>query len=679
MTKQSSQQAAPGKKAAARRAEELRDTIEEHNYRYYVLNDPAVSDAEYDDLVAELEDIESRYPDLATPDSPTRRVGAPPADEFETMKHDPPMLSLQAVRREDEFRRFYDTCREELGTRRVALVGEPKYDGLSVELVYEDGSLVRAGTRGDGTVGEDVTDNVRTIREVLLRLRTGGADVPPRLVVRGEVYLSRADFEELNRRREEAGEKTFANPRNAAAGSLRQLDSAITARRPLRVFFWEISPASDGRPATQWECLQLMKKLGLKTNDLPARLDGLKPAAAWYREMEQRREELPCEIDGCVFKLDDLDAHATMGTRAATPRWAAAWKFPPGRKITRIRDITAQVGRTGALTPVAALEPVCIGGVKVARVSLHNQDEVDRKDIRIGDHVVVERAGDVIPHVASVVCDRRSGNEKKYRLPKRCPVCGGTTVKPAGEAATRCVNSSCPARLKQEIIHFAEKKAMDIDGLGEKIVDRLVDGGLVENVADLYRLAPGDLEKLERMARRSAEKLVDAIRGSAARATLPGVIYALGIPHVGRAMAEDLAAAFGSLDALRDAGREDLQALEGVGEIAGAAIYEWFRDEKNAALIDDLKAQGIDPAAARRSDRLRGTTLVFTGRLDAMSRDEAAAAVRQRGGRVSGSVSGNTDYLVVGDDPGATKRREAAQHDVACIGEEEFLKLVDGA
>lgn len=665
------------KKQAERRARELREVIERHNYHYYVRNDPQISDAEYDELKEELEAIEERFPDLVTPDSPTQRVGAKPQEEFGTIEHETPMLSIQAVYEEDDFRHFYQTCCKELDKSRLALVAEPKYDGVSVELVYERGDLKSAATRGDGRTGENVTANIKTIREVLLKLRhPEDRSVPRQLVVRGEVYMEKKEFEDFNRSQEKKGNKTFANPRNAAAGSLRQLDSKVTAERPLHVFFWELAPASSRRPESHWQCLELMKDLGLRINPEVRRFDSADEAADWYRERKEHRDELPYEIDGCVFKVNVLSDQDKLGTRASNPRWAVAWKFPPRQATTRIEDIDAQVGRTGALTPVATVEPVHIGGVKITHVSLHNQDEIDRKDIRIGDHVFVERAGDVIPHVVRVVKDKRSGKEKKYRLPDTCPACGGEVVRPEGEAIARCTNASCPAQLKQRIIHFGSAEALDIDGLGEKRVDQLVAKELVEDIADLYGLKVGDLTKLERMGDKNAQNLVDAIAKSKQGATLPRLIYGLGIPHVGQALAADLATAFGSLDDLAEAGEEDLKALDTVGTKVASAIRHWFDNERNRDLIDKLKACGLDPKAERKGHRLEGKTLVLTGSLESMTRDEAKQAIREQGGRVTSSVSGNTDYLVVGADPGQTKTDDAEEHGTEQIEEKEFLQLL---
>jgi DNA ligase (NAD+) len=664
------------KSQAEERAEDLRDKLEYHNYRYYVLDDPQVSDAEYDELKAELEAIEGRFPDLVTPDSPTQRVGAQPREELGTLEHESPMLSLQSITDEEAFRRFYQNCLKALDKERISLVAEPKYDGLSVELVYENGSLATASTRGDGQTGEEVTANVKTIHEVPLRLQTNSHSVPAHLVVRGEVYMEKGEFEEFNRRQEEQGKKTFANPRNGAAGSLRQLDSNITAERPLRVFFWEIAPSSSSRPDSQWQCLELMKALGLKTNPRAERFESVDKAVAWYNTLAEERDDLPYEIDGCVFKVNSLADHETLGTRAANPRWAVAWKFESRRKTATIQRIQAYVGRTGALTPVAVLEPVNIGGVQVTHASLHNQDEIDRKDIRVGDTVLVERAGDVIPHVLEVIKSKRTGDEKKYHLPDTCPACGGEVAKPEGEAVTRCTNTSCPAQLKQSITHFGSKQALDIDGLGEKIVDQLVEKDLVEDLADLFDLTVDELAGLERMAEKSAQNLVNAIEEAKERLTLPRFIYGLGIRHVGRAVANDLASAFGSIDELAQADEERLLGLEGIAETMASAITQWFHNEKNQKLLEKLKAHGINPKAETKSDRLDGLTIVVTGALESMSRDEAQEAIRKQGGRAASSVSGNTDYLVVGADPGSSKTSAAEKHGVETIDEEKFLELL---
>ena len=668
------------KEQASERAEELRDQLEHHNYRYYVLDDPELSDAEYDELKTELIAIEERFPDLVTPDSPTQRVGAPPREELGAVAHEAPMLSLESVNEESAFRRFYETCRKELDKQRVSLVAEPKYDGVSVELVYDGGRLVTAATRGDGQTGEEVTANVRTIHEVPLRLRRGeGVSIPDHLVVRGEVYMNKKEFAEFNKRQEEAGERTFANPRNAAAGSLRQLDPKVTEKRPLHVFFWEVAPSSSSRPDSHWQCLQMLKELGFILNPRAERLENDDAAVAYYKKMVEQRDDLPYEIDGCVFKVNDLSGHERLGTRAANPRWAVAWKFASQRKSTRIKEIRTYVGRTGALTPVAVLEPVNIGGVEVTHVNLHNQDEVDRKDIRVGDHVLVERAGDVIPHVVKVLTGKRSGNERTFHLPSKCPACGGEVSRVEGMAVTRCTNASCPAQIVEEILHFGSRGALDIDGLGEKLVQQMVDRDMINDLADLFDLTVEEVKGLERMAEKSAKNLVNALDRAREKATLPRLIYGLGIPHVGKAVAGDLAAAFGSLDDLAQASEEALESKEGIGPTMAAAIADWFANEENRKLIRRLKDHGINPKMERRSGELEGKTIVVTGSLESMTRDEAKEAIQARSGRATGSVSAETDYLVVGRDPGGTKLRDAEKHGVKTIDEKEFLRLLGKA
>lgn len=659
---------------ASERAASLRRAVDRHDYLYYVRNDPEIPDAEYDALKEELERIEARWPDLRTSDSPTLRVGGPPQDELGTVEHQTPMLSLQAVYEEEDFRHFVRTCAAELGRERVPFVAEPKYDGVSVELVYEDGTLLSAATRGDGITGEDVTENVKTVREIPLHLQ---ADPPPQhLVARGEIYMRKDEFAAFNRRQKQKGARTFANPRNAAAGSLRQLDPSVTAARPLRIFFWAIAPSSSDRPATQWESLQRLSELGLKVDEDVAKSQTQSEAIDWYERMRDRRDELPYEIDGCVFKVDAFDEQERLGERAANPRWAIAWKFAPRRRETRIREIEASVGRTGALTPVAYLEPVQIGGVEVSRVTLHNQDEIDRKDIRVGDHVVVERAGDVIPHVVRVQTRKRNGTEAEYRLPETCPACGGTVSRPAGEAVARCVNARCPAQLRERLLHYGSSDAMDIDGLGEKVAEQLVDRGMVEDVADLYALTREEIESLERMAEKSAQNLVDAIEASRRDPSLHRLVYALGIPHVGEAMASELARVFGSLDALLDAEKSDFDEVADAGEVIARSVLDWTGDPQNRDMVRRLQEAGLDPEAKTGGDRLEGRTLVLTGTLRSMTREEAEEAIRAEGGRAAGSVSGETDYLVAGDDPGDRKTAAAEEHGTETLDEEAFLQML---
>ena len=665
------------KKQAETEAQRLRDQVEHHNHLYYVRNDPETSDAEYDRLKQRLADIEEAFPSLRAPDSPTRRVGAPPREEFGTVEHETPMLSLDAINSEEDFRHFWQTCCDELDTDKLTVVAEPKYDGLSVELIYENGSLQQAATRGDGRTGEDVTDNVRTINEIPLQLQPAqGESTPRHLVARGEVYMPKGEFQAFNQRQEQAGKKTFANPRNAAAGSLRQLDSRITADRPLHMYAWQMAPGSTGRPETHWQCLQKLTRLGLRTNPEVERFSDPDEAVEWFKDRVRRREELPYEIDGCVFKVDNLAAHEKLGTRSASPRWAIAWKFASRRKTTRIESIEAQVGRTGALTPVARLQPVHIGGVEVTHVSLHNPDEIDRKDIRVGDHVVVERAGDVIPHVVEAVTSKRNGTEQAYHLPGRCPSCGGPVQRPEGEAIARCTNTSCPARLRQSIQHFGSPNALDIDGLGEKLVEQLVDRDLVESPADLLELDKDDLTPLDRMADKSAENLMKAIERARRNVTLPRLIFALGIPHVGRAVAGDLARQFGSIDALAGADENDLAEMPEVGTTMASAIAQWFANDRNRKLLGRLKDHGLDPKARKAGDKLKGVTVVITGELDSMTRQQAKDAVADQGGDATSSVSSNTDYLVVGQDPGTEKVQDAEANDVEQIDEQQLLKML---
>ena len=663
---------------AQTRAEALRREIERHNYRYHVLDDPLISDAEYDDLLRELRAIEARFPDLVTPDSPTQRVGAQPRDGFATIRRRTPMRSLLSVYAEDEMRRFYETCCRELDAEAVPLAAEPKYDGLSVELVYEGGRLISAATRGDGITGEDVTANVRTIREVPLRLRQEDVPVPDRVVVRGEVVLLKDEFAAFNRRLEEAGAKTFANPRNAAAGSLRQLDPRVTAERPLRIFFWEMAPSSSRRPATHSECLETMRALGLKTNPESRVVRSADEAIVWHHELEARRDAVPYEIDGCVFKVDAFADQDRMGVRAANPRWAVAYKFASRQRTTRILAINAQVGRTGAVTPVADLEPVEIGGVTVTHASLHNQDEIDRKDIRVGDSVLVERAGDVIPHVVQVIEGKRPSRTRKYHLPKKCPACGSPTVKPEGEAITRCASAACPAQLKEHVKHFGSKRALNIDGLGDKVVEQLVDRGLVKGLADLYDLTVEQVAELERLAEKSAANLLEAIDKSR-HAPLPRLIYGLGIRHVGRATADALAAELGSLDALAAADAERLEAVRDVGPEVAASVVGWFANAANRRLVAALREHGIDPKTSTPpagTRPLAGKTIVITGELDSMTRTEAQEAVRNAGGRAASSVSAKTDFLVAGAKAGATKTRAAEKHGTPVLDEAGFRRLL---
>jgi DNA ligase (NAD+) len=669
------------------RAAELRQAIEHHNYRYYVLDDPEVSDAEYDALLRELERIEAEHPELADPDSPTRRVGATPADKFRPARHDVPMLSLANAFNPEEVREFDRRVRRMLALpegAEVAYCCEPKMDGLAIELVYEQGRLTVGSTRGDGLVGEDVTANLKTIRSVPARLRSGPEvpTWPDRLEVRGEVFLKIKDFEALNARRLDAAEPLFANPRNAAAGSLRQLDPAITASRPLDLFCYGVARPETLPVETQTAMLALLPRWGFKTSPLARRVEGIDGVLDYHRRLGEQRDTLPYEIDGMVVKVDRFDQQRRLGEISRSPRWALAFKFAPRQATTRIAEIVVQVGRTGALTPVAVMDPVRLSGVEVSRATLHNQDEIDRKDIRIGDYVVIQRAGDVIPEVVKVITDRRTGTERRYRLPTRCPECGSDVVREEGGAVARCVGGLvCPAQLREGIRHFASKRAMDIDGLGDKLVTRLVESGKVTRPSDLYHLTEADLLAIERMAPKSAGNVLRNIEGSKNR-PLDRFVFALGIRRVGETVARLLVEGTPSLEALMSASADDLQRIRGVGPEVAASVHDFFAETRNRAEVKRLLAAGLrlarPAAAAPRGGRLAGKAVVFTGTLETMTREAAADRARAEGARVIDSVSRKTDFVVVGADAGS-KAEKAKSLGVRTLTEQEFLALLNGA
>ena len=662
------------KEEARRRIEELRELIRYHNYRYYVLDSPEISDAEYDRLFRELQELEEKFPEFVTPDSPTQRVGAQPAEEFGTVPHTIPMLSLDNAMDEEEVREFDERVKRFLGTDEdIEYVAEPKLDGLGVELVYERGRLVVGSTRGDGFVGEDVTQNLRTIRAVPLVLL---GDPPERLEVRGEVIMHIEDFRELNRRRAEEGEPLFANPRNAAAGSVRQLDPRITASRPLNIFFYGVGQVVGREFSTHWEVLQALRSWGLRTNPLNRLCRNVDEAVDYYRELLKIREELPYEADGVVIKVNRLDLQRRLGEKARSPRWAIAYKFPPRQATTVIKDIVVQVGRTGVLTPVAIMEPVHVGGVEVKRATLHNQDEIDKKDVRIGDTVIVQRAGDVIPEVVAVVKERRTGKERPFRMPERCPVCGAKVVRLPDEAAHRCTNSACPAQVKERIRYFASKNAMDIEGLGVKLVAQLVDKGLVKDVGDLYFLTKEQLASLDRMAEKSAENLLEALERSKEREPAR-VLCALGIRHVGEHVARVLMDHFGSIDRLAEASADELESVPGIGPEVAGSVVDFFSHEENRRVLEKLKRAGLkfEVEKEEAARPLSGKKFVFTGTLSSMTRSEAEELIRKLGGEASSSVSRRTDYVVVGENPGS-KLEKARQLGVKTITEEEFLRMV---
>ncbi|MGC9529111.1 MAG: NAD-dependent DNA ligase LigA [Candidatus Bipolaricaulaceae bacterium] len=666
--------------AAREAADRLRRAIRYHNWRYYVLDDPVISDAEYDELVGVLRALEEKFPQLQSPDSPTRTVGFEPREELGAVRHPVPMLSLRAVYDEAEVRRFDETCRRELARPAVEYVAEPKYDGVAVELVYVDGRLAVAATRGDGQVGEDVTPNVRTLPEVpLVLLAEAGLPPPSRLVVRGEVYMRKDEFQTLNRRRQEAGEPPFANPRNAAAGSLRQLDPRVTAGRPLHVFLYSVVEAEGHRFDTQWQVLESLPQWGLKVNAEWTRLCvGVEEALQYYRELAEARDRLPYEMDGVVYKVNRLADQERLGFRERDPRWALAYKFPPRQATTKVVDIRVQVGRTGKLTPVAILEPVHIGGVEVKRASLHNQSEVERKDIRVGDTVLVERAGDVIPYLVKAIPEARDGSQRPFRMPDHCPVCGGKVVTSEDKKSTRCTNMNCPAQLRERIMHFASRGGMDIEGLGEKRVQQLLEAGLVDRISSLYHLRKQDLLSLERFADKSAENLLQQLEASK-RPTLDRFLYALGIPLVGEHVARVLAARFPDLDRLRGASKEELMEIHEIGPEVADSIVTFFSQEENQRVIRELLDAGVElsnPLFTGRGPRpLEGVTVVFTGSLRRWTRDEATRLVEQFGGRAATSVSGETDFVVAGPGAGA-KLARARELGIEVLDEDDFLRLL---
>lgn len=669
------------KKQAQEALERLREAVRFHDYRYYVLDDPVISDAQYDSLLETLKALEDKFPDLVTPDSPTQQVGGEPREELGLVEHPSPMLSLKAVYEEQDVRGFDQTCRRELGKNEVEYVAEPKYDGLAVEMIYEDGRLVRASTRGDGETGEDIMANVKTIGEVPLRLYAGkDEDIPSRLVVRGEIYMRKDEFNRLNREREEKGEARFANPRNAAAGSVRQLDPKVTAARPLHVFFYEV-PEVRGRDfKAHWDALQTLPSWGLLVNsEMHGLSKGIDHALQYHKDMARRRDDLPYEIDGVVFKVNRLAERRKLGVRRRDPRWAVAYKFEPRRAATRVRDIRVQVGRTGVLTPVAVLDPVHIGGVEVSRASLHNLSQVEKKDIRIGDMVLVERAGDVIPYVVKPIKDDRDGSEKKFHMPEKCPVCDAEVLVSQDRKTARCTNINCPAQVKERITHFASRRAMDIDGLGEKKAEQLLEAGLITGVGSLYSLSRDEIASLEGYGDKSAQNLLDQVEQSKER-TLARFVYALGIPLVGEHTARVLAENFKTLDDLMAAEKEDLLDIREIGPESAGSVTAFFRNRSNLKTIEELRRAGIsleNPLFGGQGEKpLENLTFVFTGRLDKWTRDEAQRLVERLGGRAASGVSGETDYVVAG--PGAgSKLDQARERNIRIIDEDEFAEMVE--
>ena len=674
----SSKAAAP---RVAERVEELRRAIEDHNYRYYVLDDPAVSDAEYDRLFDELRALEEAHPELASPDSPTQRVGAPPAEHFRKVEHLSPMGSLDKVTTDEQLAKWADDVRKRLGSdEAIAFVTEPKIDGSAISLVYEAGVLARGATRGDGYRGEEVTANLRTIKAILPRMRVpDGEQPPPVLEVRGEVYMPLSAFRRLNERLAQEGKKTAPNPRNAAAGSLRQKDPSVTAVRDLSVWIHGMGH-HEGLPVDgHWKALDWLRERGFRTNPLAERHDSIASVAAVCREWERRRIELDYEIDGIVIKVDSFDQQRRLGALHDRPRWARAYKWAPMTAQTKLLKVHIRVGRTGALNPWAQLEPVEVGGVTVSTATLHNEDDINRKDIREGDTVIVQRAGDVIPQVVGPVLPHPRGT-KRFRMPERCPLCDAAVVRPEGEAMHRCPNRACPSRGLETLIHWVGS-AMDIEGVGEQFVRRLWNEGLLRSMPELYRLTADDLVKLDGYGEISAAKAIEAIQRSKEQQPFYRVLFGLNIPQVGWVTARNVARHFGAIDALMEATPEDIAEVEGVGPDRAEAIAEWFRDEENRRLVEELRALGlrfeVGPEERPREGRLSGQTYVITGTLERWSREEAKAALESEGARVLDSVSKKTTGLIVGEEPGS-KLAKAQRAGVPLLDEEAFEGLLRG-
>ncbi len=670
-----------GSHSAAAEVSKLRAELERHNYLYYVLDRPEISDSDYDGKLRRLSELEAAHPELADGSSPTRRVGAQPSERFGKVRHTVPMLSLDNAMSREEVEEFEGRIRRFLShTGPIEYVAEHKFDGVAVELVYEEGAFVQGSTRGDGTTGEDVTANLKTIRSIPLRLRDPGQglSIPRRLEIRGEVILSKRAFLKINAQQVEKGEPEFMNPRNATGGSLRQLDPRITASRALEIFCHSSASLEGLEVATHWEFLEVCRGLGLRTNPENRRCASLDEVFRYYEKTEAERDRLPYEIDGVVLKVDSLALQRRLGQRDRSPRWAVAFKFKPRQNETRVLGIVPSVGRTGVVTPIAALSPVPIGGVTVSNASLHNMDEIERKDIRIGDEVLVERAGDVIPYVLRSFPERRTGHERKFAMPAHCPRCGGRIRREEGEVYYRCVNVACPTKLEGGLKHFAGKHALDIDGLGDKLVHQLVETGLVKDLADLYCLKLADLVELERMGEKSAENLLERISASKDTA-LDRLLNGLSIRHVGEATAKALADRFGAVEKIVAASEEELREVRDVGPEVARAIVEFFAEPRNRQQVRRLLAAGVKPAwQKRRGGKLSGKRFVFTGALGAMSRHEAAARVERLGGAVASAVSKNVDYVVAGQGAGS-KLKKAADLGLEVLSERDFLDLVGEA
>jgi DNA ligase (NAD+) len=666
---------------AKNRIDELKRLIEHHNVLYYVKEQPEISDREYDLLMAELEELERRYPQLATPDSPTRRLGDQKLEAFATIRHETPMLSIANTYSPDELREFDTRVKKLLElSSPIEYDVELKIDGVAISLRYDNAKMRYAATRGDGFEGDDVTLNIKTIHTIPRHLSQEAHKLGTFIEVRGEIYLDRKSFELLNKEREKNDEILFANPRNAAAGSLKLLDPSITASRPLKAFFYALGGTDFSLPPTQSELLKLLERLGFPVNENRWLCKSIDEVIDIAKQWEPKRRSTPYDIDGLVIKVNRLDYHDRLGSTAKNPRWMVAYKFSAEQATTHLNDIILQVGRTGAVTPVAILEPVFLAGSQVSRATLHNEDEIKRKDIRVGDQVVIEKGGDVIPKVVRSVASLRTGKEKVFHFPDKCPVCGSPLKRSQFEVAVRCENLACPQQIKERIIHFASRDAMDIEGLGTQLVHQLVEKGLVRDFSDLYRFTKNDLLSLERMGDKSASNILDAFRGSKRR-PLGSFLFALGIRHIGLQSARLLADQFGSLERLSNASLEDLQAVEGIGNIVAESVRAFFTTPQNLHVLSQLKKLGVTPieqkkaAPAKTKPEVTRKTFVLTGTLDAMPRQEAQRLIESLGGKVASSVSRKTDYVVVGADPGS-KLDRARELGIKTLSEKEFLKLV---
>ena len=663
-----------------KRIAELRGILQDHNYRYYVMDDPTISDGEYDTILRDLQSLERENPNLVTSDSPTQRVGSHPVSKFGTIKHRIPMLSLANAMNEAELVAFDERMQKGLDQESVNYMAEPKLDGLGVELVYENGTFIHGSTRGDGFTGEDITHNLKTIRGIPLSLRTNDLPAPPLLEIRGEVFIRKNDFKDLNEKQELNEKSAFANPRNAAAGSLRQLDPTITAERPLSIYCYEAGMSNGVEFIDHSSFLDSLKKWGLPVNPFIQIVTGSKGLTQFHQKLEDQRNDLAYEIDGTVFKVNNYNKREDLGTRSRSPRWAIAGKFKAQQATTVIHDIDIQVGRTGALTPVAKLEPVYIAGVTVTNATLHNQDEIVRKDIRIGDTVLIERAGDVIPKVVKVIKEKRPNWTKPFQIPNACPICQHETHRPEGEVILRCGNISCPRQIKGRIQHFASKLALDIDGLGEKIVDQLVNENLIQSIDDLFILKQDTLEKLDRLGEKSAENLVDAISNSK-DTTFARFIYALGIRNVGEHIAKVLEKQYsGNLTEFQDTTVEELEAIDEIGPIVAETVIQFWSDDSNKIMVQNCLDYGVRFADVEINlhQPFAGQTFVFTGSLQQLTRKEAKDILENLGGKASGSVSEKTDFVIVGSGAGS-KLKKAGDLGISILTEEEFFDKVKNA